>query len=153
MVLAVARRVARSRDDADDIAQEVFLRFYRAIDRVDPERPLEPWLVRLTVNAARTQVARRPQRREDELDESTADPGRGPAAAVVQRQLREALNTAVGTLPEREREVFLLRDLEGLDAAVVAEALGISEITVRRQSCEARKKVAAWFRAHRPELI
>lgn len=155
LVLSLARKIVRNRTEAEDIAQETFLRFFRSLDRLDPARPLEPWLVRLTVNAARSQVTRRPQRREEQLpEERELSPGRGdPAVSLQNTQLRQALQAAIETLPERERLVFLLRDQEGLDAGTIAEALGVADVTIRRQSMEARRKVAAWFRQHRPELI
>lgn len=155
MVLSLARRITGDRTEADDVAQETFLRLHRTLDRVDPERPLEPWLVRLTINAARRHVARRAGRREQELtgDWSSAESSSDPSRPLEQAQLRAALDAAIADLPEREREVFLLRDLQGVEVAVIAEALGVSEVTVRRQSTEARRKVAAWLRARRPELL
>lgn len=156
LVLSLARKITGHRQEAEDVAQEAFLRFYRSLGKIDPERPLEPWLVRLTVNAARSRVSRRPERREEALSESrefenpaTLDPGR----TLEQAQLREALNLALAILPEREQMVFLLRDQEGLDVAVISEALGVAEVTVRRQSTEARRKIADWFRKNRPELL
>lgn len=154
-VLSVARGVTRHREDAEDVAQEVFVRLIRTIERVDPDRPIEAWLVRLTLNAARSARTRSPRRREDALEAAGAglsappEQGRG----VEEAQLRTALAEAVLVLGEREREVFLLRDVEGLDVAVLAEVFQVAEVTVRRQSSEARRKVTAWFRTHRPELL
>ena len=79
--------------------------------------------------------------------------GGDPSLGVEQSQLRDALRTAMELLPPREKEVFLLRDLQGLEVAVIAQALGITEVTVRRQSAEGRRKIAAWFRANRPEFL
>lgn len=151
-MLSLARRVLKHREEAEDVAQETFLRLYRTLGHVDPDRPLEPWLVRLTINVARSQLTRRPQRREEDLPDERAG-GSDPFDDLHQRQLRDALEAAIAALPDREREVFILREQEGLDVAVIAEALGISDVTVRRQSMEARRKVAAWFRRHRPELL
>lgn len=151
-MLGVARRILGHREEAEDVAQETFLRLYKTLDHVDPTRPLEPWLVRLAINAARSQLTRRPQRREELLDEERAG-GSSPYEDVHRGQLKEALDLAVATLGEREREVFVLRDLEGLEVTVIAEALGVSEVTVRRQSGDARRKVGEWFRRHRPELL
>ena len=154
LVLSLARRVTGHRQEAEDVAQEAFLRLYRSLGRVDPERPLEPWLVRLTVNAARDQKARTRRLQEDDLpEEGIGVAADDPSREVENVHLRRALQRAVETLPEREREVFLLRDLQGIEVDVIAEALGISEVTVRRQSGEARRKVAAWFRAHHPEWL
>ena len=56
-------------------------------------------------------------------------------------------------LTEREREVMILRDLQDLDSATIAEALEITPVTVRRLSGEARRKVVEWMRRHRPDWI
>lgn len=127
----------------------------RSLERLDPERPIEGWIVRLTLNAARTARSRAPGRREEAWDaagggpSTAAEQGRGVEAA----QFRQALAVASGSLSEREREVLLLRDVEGLEVAVIAEALEISEITVRRQSSDARRKVLNWFKENRPEFL
>ncbi|GAB4224806.1 MAG: sigma-70 family RNA polymerase sigma factor [Acidobacteriota bacterium] len=153
LVLRVARSIV-GETDAEDVAQEVFLRLYRALASVDPERPLEPFLVRIAVNAARTERGRRGRRREDVLEAARDRAGgAGPGAAVHADDVRRALLAASATLTERERLVFRLRDLEGLEAPVVAEALGIAAVTVRRLSGNARSKVIAWLRIHRPELV
>ncbi len=155
LVLVVARSITRHRQDAEDVAQEAFLKLFKTINRCDPERPLEPWLVKLTLNAARNRVTRRPERREDELTAESvwpADSASDPAAALQQRELRAALLEAMAGLPQRAREVFLLRDVNGLETAWVAEAMGITDVTVRRLSGEARERVVQWLRVHRPEL-
>lgn len=155
MVLSIARGITRNPADAEDAAQEVFVRFFRTLDRVDPEKPLEPWLVRLTVNASRSLVSRGPRARERVLadPETRAGEGGSPGEALDRREFFESLALAMESLGEREREVFQLRDIQGLETALIAEALGISDITVRRQSGEARRKVVEWFRKHRPEFL
>jgi RNA polymerase sigma-70 factor (ECF subfamily) len=155
MVLRLARSVVSHAEDAEDVAQEVFLRFYRTLERVDPARPVEPWLVRITLNTARSLASRRPQRREAALSESRSDPAGSDdaASAVHSGELRSALSLAMGELGEKEREVFALRDLHQFEVATIAQALGVTEITVRRQSSSARRKITAWFRRHRPELL
>ena len=90
---------------------------------------------------------------EDAPAEPAAPAGAGPGAGLVAGEVRAALREALGTLPERERIVFVLRDVQGLEVAVVAEALGVSPVTVRRQSMEGRRKLLAWLRRHRPDLV
>lgn len=156
VVLKVARAVTGRADDADDVAQETFLRFFRSLDRVDPERPLEAWLVTITINVARSHAGRRAARREDGIaGEELAQPSTTPSphAPLEAADVRAALLLASEELTERERLVFRLRDLQGFDVAVVGDALGITAVTVRRLSGNARAKVVAWLRAHRPELL
>ena len=155
LVLSIARRILGDGPDAEDAAQEAFLRLYKAIGKVDPERPFEPWVVRVAVNAARSARAGRPARREEALDVDPAATGaeHAPDGALARRQLRAAIDEAKETLPRREREIFVLRDEEGLPVETIAAALGLSDVTVRRHSTEARRRLAAWLRANRPELL
>lgn len=156
LVLQVARSVARQRDDAEDIAQEALFRLFRSIDKIDLSRPLEGWLVTITVNTARTHVARRSARREEALpasDPRDLTPSSDPGTGLEARDVRSALAEAASTLTERERLVFQLRDIQGLDAALVGEALGITPVTVRRLSGNGRAKVVDWLRRNRPELL
>lgn len=155
MVLGVARRIVRHPEDAEDVGQEVFIKLVRHVDQVDSRRPIEPWLVQVTVNTAKSLRSRRPSRLEQPLlDREHPETGNESAAdgGLATEDVRDAIRAACATLTDREHEVFALRDLEQLDTALVAEALGISAVTVRRLSAKARQKVAAWLRAHRPEL-
>ncbi|RMG43652.1 MAG: sigma-70 family RNA polymerase sigma factor [Acidobacteria bacterium] len=155
LVLRVARSIVGSLAEAEDVAQEVFLRLYRSLGRLDPARPLEPWVVRLTLNAARSHRERSPARRETGLEAAgprTEDGGQG-FRQVAATDLRRILGEALAAVTEREREVFLLRDVHGLKAAVVADALGIAEVTVRRLSTSARAKIRRRLEAEHPELI
>jgi RNA polymerase sigma-70 factor (ECF subfamily) len=155
-VLSIARRVTGHASDADDVAQESFLRIYGSLGRVDPSRPLEPWIVRITLNVARTFVERRRARGALVAPGVAGGPVETPPVAEARAaagDLRHALHEALQTLPERERLVFELRELEGMETAAVAESLDVSPITVRRQVMGARTKLTAWFRKHRPELV
>ncbi|MDH3284806.1 MAG: sigma-70 family RNA polymerase sigma factor [Acidobacteriota bacterium] len=156
LVLSLALRMVGHRQDAEDVAQEVFLRLFRALDGIDETRSLEPWLVRVTLNVARNRLSRGPARREEPLTsraESRASASAGPDVSVRSADVRAALRGAVRELPTQEATVFVLRDLQGVTVATIAEALGSSQVTVRRQSTSARKKVLVWLRRHRPELV
>ncbi|UCF66905.1 MAG: sigma-70 family RNA polymerase sigma factor [Acidobacteriota bacterium] len=154
LVLSLARKVTANAADADDVAQEAFLRFFRSIERVDAELPLEPWLVRLTLNTARSYVSRSPARFEQSLADAEMPTDRGnPARRVHAEEITRAVMLAAGELPPREREGVVQRDLEELPVSVIAQALEVSEVTVRRQSGEARRKIVAWIKQRRPELL
>jgi RNA polymerase sigma-70 factor (ECF subfamily) len=156
LVLSVARSVTSHEQDAEDVAQDAFIRFFRSLDRFQADRPVVPWLVRITLNAARSQVTRAPERRERGLSENTLSEraeSAGPDVPMGAREVRTALEQAAAVLSAREREVFILRDLHGMDAGTVAEVLGVTAVTVRRQSAEARRKIGTWLKRHRPELL
>jgi RNA polymerase sigma-70 factor (ECF subfamily) len=147
-VLTLAWRLLGSMADAQDAAQEVFIRTFRFLHRFDVKRPLEPWLVRLTVNVCRDLGRKKGKRREvfSEVDgfltefPSLMSAG-DPHTELAAQQQRDMLHAALATLPEKERAAIVLRDLEGLSTAEVAQALGSSEATVRAQISSARVKI------------
>ncbi len=145
-VFQTAWRLLGRREDAQDAAQEVFLRLYRYRHRVDDRRPLEPWLYRVTVNVCRDLGRRRRVCQTMSLEEleetrplAAVEPDPGAAAEVAEE--RRIVEQALATLAEKERAALVLRDVQGLSTAEVAEALGSSQVTVRSQICRARLKI------------
>ncbi len=145
-VMGTAWRLLGHLEDAQDAAQEVFLRLYRYLDRYDDRRPLEPWLYRVTVNVCRDLGRRRQVRRAIPLEDlektkplASAEPDPGTAADLAEE--RQIVEQALLTLAEKERTAIVLRDVEGLSTAEVAEILGSSQTTVRSQICRARLKI------------
>jgi RNA polymerase sigma-70 factor (ECF subfamily) len=145
-VMSLALRMLRTVDDAQDATQEVFLRAFKYIHRLDLQKPIEPWLMRMTVNACRD-IARKKARRHytfSEIPAVNADPkdeSRDPYAGFAWEQQRQMLWRALDRLPEKERMAVILRDVEGFSTSEVAEILGSSEGTVRSQICRGRLKM------------
>lgn len=126
-------------EDARQVAQAVFVRLWRHLDRYDETRTFDTWLYQVTVNAAidhhRRAKVRSVERPLDEartVARSTADP-------VETSEMRQVLGELVGLLGGKQRMAFLLREVEGLSTAQVAEALGSTESTVRNHVFQARK--------------
>ena len=148
MVLRTALRLLGRLDQAQDAAQETFLRMHRYLARFDEARDLGPWLYRVVVNASRDIARRRASSRLVPLDavreaDRTASRG-GPEeieSAVSRAEQRRLVQAALDTLPEKERAAVVLRDIEGLPTAEVARILGSSEGTVRSQVSTARLKI------------
>jgi RNA polymerase sigma-70 factor, ECF subfamily len=141
-VLMTAWRMLGSKDDAQDAAQEVFLRLYRHLHRVDPKRPLLPWLYRLTVNVCHD--LHRKQRGSNAAAAAEVDPpgvAADPIAEMTRAEQKLLISKALEVLTEKERAAVVLRDIEGLSTAEVASALGSSEATVRSQISTARVKI------------
>jgi RNA polymerase sigma-70 factor (ECF subfamily) len=144
MVARTALRLTGNRQDAQDAAQEVFLRLHRSLGRIDDSGNLSGWLYRVTVNVCRDILRKR--RNTDSLDDiqlavpssTEADLGRAQQLRLVEEALR--------TLPEKERAAVTLRDIEGLSTREVAEILGSSEATVRSQISAARLKIRKMLR-------
>ena len=145
-VYGLARRLLGRPEDAEDAAQETFLRLFRSLGRLDPARPLDPYLYRVTVNVCRDHGRRRRLRLAVPLDEMTAgeEPAAGgadPAAAAGLAEERRIAAAALSALPQKQRAALVLRDLQGLSTREVAEVLGSTEVTVRTQISRARLKV------------
>ncbi|HKQ62703.1 MAG TPA: RNA polymerase sigma factor [Candidatus Polarisedimenticolaceae bacterium] len=128
--------------EREDAAQEVFLRVFRHLASYRPGLPFGAWLYRIAVNVARD-FQRQRRRRSSEsawnpAAELLPDRSPGPAALAHQDEDRRRLEAALARLSPRERIAFVLCDLEELETADVAQALGISAITVRRHLSRAR---------------
>lgn len=151
-VARVSWRLLGNREDAQDAAQEVWMRAVRAAHRLDPGRDPKPWLIRITVNVCRTLLRRR-RRVHEPLDEL-------PLAVVADRlalapeqerrltavEAAATLHTALARLPRRERTAIVLRDLEGLTTREVARALGCTQGTVRSHLSRGRLRLAGVLR-------
>ena len=143
-VFAVLYRMVGNRADAQDLAQEVFLKgFQRRHQLRDPDRAL-PWLLRIAANAAidfqrARAVARLPEAWNQELEPGPLAPS--PEQQLVLQEREERLHQALRVLSPKERAAIVLRELEGLSGPEVARALGCSQITVRTHIASARIKL------------
>jgi RNA polymerase sigma-70 factor (ECF subfamily) len=146
-VVRLATKLLGVTEDAQDAAQEVFLRAYKYLHRLDLQKPIDPWLMRMTVNVCRN-IGRNRQRRQNTFCHCENPPA--PAARetrcdpyrdVVEDQERQMLWKALNSLPEKERIAVTLRDIEGLSTSEVAAILETSESTVRSQISRARVRM------------
>jgi RNA polymerase sigma-70 factor, ECF subfamily len=129
-LFGAAYRMTGNAHDAEDLVQETFLRAYRAIDRFQPGTSARAWLLTI-LQRARTDAFRRRKRRPQTV-ELTED-GPQPAVAPAQNALAsgyEDLERALSALPEAFRTAVVLRDLQELSYAEIAEALGVPVGTV-----------------------
>jgi RNA polymerase sigma-70 factor (ECF subfamily) len=149
-VLALAWRLAGSRDDARDAAQETFLRAYRYLSRYRPEHDFGGWLYRIVVNACRDLRRRQRPRWRRTVSLETMDGCKrylelpseeDPDEAVLTAERKSLLMAALSTLPPRERAALVLRDLEGKTSEEAAKILGSRPGTVRAQVASARHRL------------
>jgi len=132
---AVARAIVLTHEDAEDAVQEGFLHAFRALDRFRSDQPFGAWLNRIIANAALDLVRRRKVRDADELPDSLALPFRDPGESdELRRRLREALTE----LPDRQRAVIVMHDVEGFTHGEIGAMLGIPEGTARSDLHHAR---------------
>ncbi|MGB9457800.1 MAG: sigma-70 family RNA polymerase sigma factor [Bryobacteraceae bacterium] len=139
LVLGTAYRLAGNLEDAQDASQEVFLRLYRNLGKIEAGN-LAAWLYRVTVNVCHDARRRRLSTVPVEDAAELADGG-DPQQSAGEAERRALLLRSLRMLSEKERAALVLRDLEGLSTAEVAGVLGSSVVTVRSQISKARLKM------------
>ena len=131
---ALGYALTGNRHDAEEVAQDTLLRAYRALVRYPPERVRElkqrAWLHQIAVNVARN-MHRRPSPRLVELNGSEQDAAPGPEARALDRVALDGVAAALGCLPQRYREAVVLRCVQDMSYAEVAEVLGQPVGTVK----------------------
>jgi RNA polymerase sigma-70 factor (ECF subfamily) len=139
-VFGVALRMLRNRAEAEEIAQEVFLRVHRAIGEFRGDAKLSTWLYaiasRLCLGRLQAGERRLVREGEESLERLRADAD--PAAHVERAELEAALQRAIDALPAERRIVVVLRDVEGLAYEDIAAALELPLNTVRSRLHRAR---------------
>lgn len=141
LVLVTALRLVGNLPDAQDASQEVFLRLYRNLGKLEHEQAMAGWLYRVTVNVCHDLRRKRPESAPVEEAERVATAAADPQQRAAEAERRRVLQMSLRVLSERERSALVLRDLEGLSTEEVAKAMGSTEATVRSQISKARVKV------------
>ena len=140
-VFSVAVRMLGNAAEAEEVAQEAFLRAHRAIGEFRGDAKLSTWLYAITSRLCLNRLAggeRRQARQGEETLLRLADDSHRPDAALERSELEAALHRAIVELPEDRRIVVVLRDLEGLSYEEIAEALDLELGTVRSRLHRAR---------------
>lgn len=143
LVYRTALGVTGDPDSAADLLQEVFLRLYRFAKRIDPERPLEPWLYRMTANLSYTWVKRRKwmQPIDDVSDWLAGDRKSQPTYRAEQNEAWHRVETAIQRLPVAQRLVIVLYYINECSLQEVAEILEIPAGTVKSRLHYARQSL------------
>lgn len=136
--LRYATRMLGSRDDAEDAAQETFLRAHRAIAMYDPRTPLRTWLFAILINRCRTTLLHRSRRlRRVVIDNGAVTQAVQPSDDLA-LQLREDIARALAGLDSDQREAFLLKHVEQLsyDEMATITGVGVSALKMRvKRAC------------------
>ncbi len=139
-VLRLALRLTGNLADAQDSAQEVFMRLHNQLRNLPSADAVPAWLHRVTVNVC-IDNARRSRKTVPIDGLSLVSSQRNPERQSLDRETGDRVQAALDQLSERERAAIVLRDLEGLSTAEVAEVMGTAESTVRVQIAKARLKL------------
>jgi RNA polymerase sigma-70 factor (ECF subfamily) len=158
MIFRVVMHITNSREDAEDIVQDAFLKAFQHLQHLEERSRFSTWLTRIAVNEALTKL--RSSRRasiismDDEIGENSpfvdriAEWGPNPEQLYNSTQLKEILQQALAALPHAHRVVFLLRDVEGLSIAETAETLGLTFSNVRTRLHRARLELRQHLSRH-----
>jgi RNA polymerase sigma-70 factor, ECF subfamily len=148
-VYAMALSLLHNEADAEDAAQEAFLKAFRNLANFRGESKFSTWLISITLNEARSRLRSKKNVKIESLDEPQEGQGTVtpallrdwreiPSEALERKEIRHLLQQAITDLPLIYREVFLLRDVEELSVNQSAEALGISIASVKVRLHRAR---------------
>ena len=148
-VYAMALSFLHNEADAEDAAQEAFLKAFRKLASFRGEAKFGTWLISITLNEARSRIRHRDAVKMESLDEPPDDQGHTspallrdwkeiPSEALERKEVRGLLQKAITALPLIYREVFQLRDIEQLSVNEAAAALGITTASVKVRLHRAR---------------
>jgi len=150
-VVKLVARLLRDPAEAEDVAQEAFVKAYRAIGSFRGDSAFYTWLYRIAVNTARNTMASRQRRPLDyeadlsESEQSAVDArmrhGDTPEAAALSEEIHHTVNRAVEELPEDLRTAIILREIEGLSYEEIAAAMDCPVGTVRSRIFRAREAI------------
>ena len=150
-VYLLALRYTNNPADALDISQETFIKAFRNLKKFKGDSSPETWVYRIAVNTALDFVRRNARRSETSLyvtDEDgkeqaldIPDDRYSPAKAAEQADMRELLQKAIAMLPEEQRQVIVLRDIDDFSYQQIAEILDVSEGTVKSRLFRARARL------------
>ena len=161
-IYALSFNLMRNQMDAQDVAQEVLLTLFKKIHTFQGKSAFSSWVYRITLNSSYMKLRskkKEPKISIDELlpsfnstgfqQEKVQDWSENTESLLFTNETREIINKAVGLLPEKEKVVFLLRDVEGLSTEKVSEVLDLTIPAVKSRLHRARlflrKKLSGYF--------
>lgn len=142
----VARAVVRDDAEAEDVAQEAYVRAYQHLDQFQGRASFATWLTSIAFHEALARIRRRARQQEiDAMDESSRDSlpelsvrNGSPEKSASNSEISSLLEDSIDSLPDKYRQIFVLRDVEEMSTADTAACLGISEENVKVRLHRAR---------------
>ena len=140
----VARAIVRDDSEAEDVMQQAYLNAYANLRQFAGKARFSTWLTKIAVNESLARARRRGKYESYDDDHSNVEPFMAdqshldPEREVFSGELHSLLEWAIDRLPDGAREVFVLREVEGLSTAEVADALGVSEDVVKTRLSRAK---------------
>jgi RNA polymerase sigma factor (sigma-70 family) len=141
-VVSIAWGLVRNAHDAEDLAQEAFVKAYETIGRFKTGEPFGPWIFRIVTNLSLDVLKHRRRVRQEELSETEPAARRDSAdLPAASHEIGSRIDTAIQSLPEMQRIVARLHLVEQFEHAEIARMIGLSEGTVRSHLSLARAKL------------
>lgn len=145
-VYLMALSMLRNEAEAEDVAQETFIKAYRNLGRFRSEARFSTWLIAIALNEARARLRRKQPRLTDSIDDEEGsvvpaqltDWREIPSESLERQEVRGLIQRALATLPLAYREVFVLREIEDRNVKETAETLGITIASVKMRLHRAR---------------
>ena len=160
-VFAVARGIVKRQEDAEDVAQQVFVKAYFSLKRFDQRAAFSTWLYKITVNECWDLLRKRKARplvyESDFNDEQSSqfsaierESAGGPDTSE-RLAMRQRLDNMLDQLEPRDRSMLVLKEVEGFSVEEIAELLGLNANTVKVRLFRARRKIVEYARREKRE--
>jgi len=150
MVFRLISRFFRTREDVEDLAQDVFLKVFARIDQVRPDENFPGWLARVTVNTCYDEL-RKARRRKVAMETYGPDSAAEPSVAPHEPDSFGRARLALQQLDPKLRIPLLLKEVEELSVEEIARTLGLTQTNVKVRLFRARKKLASMLNDTGPE--
>src|SRR6478752_1085308 len=156
----IARLIGRP-EDVEDVGQEVFLRLYYSLEQLRTPEVFEPWLYRLTVNAAYDYLRRQRRRRESRMSDlseqqvmmaDAAAGGKRDVEETRRTKIRETVDHVLGKISEEDRILLTLKEVEGLSLKELEKIYRVNENALKVRLFRARQRVLKAYDAGEPEV-
>jgi RNA polymerase sigma-70 factor (ECF subfamily) len=154
MIVTYAARLLGNVADAEDVAQETFLRAWKKAGTYQPRARARTWLLAIAHNLAIDRLRRRKTRREEssgDEDDAFGPSSQEPAGLLLRKRTAIEITRALDVLPERQKVAILLCHEQGLSLAEVAEVLGSSSEAIESLLARGRRTLRALLSAERPQ--
>jgi len=155
-ILGTISRLIGHPEDVEDVGQEVFVRLYYSLDQLRTPEVFEPWMYRLTVNAAYDYMRRRKRRRESRMSDlseqqvmmaDAAAGGKEREEEVRRAGIREFVQSLLGGISEEDRALLILKEVEGLSLKEMEQIYKVNESALKVRLFRARQRVLKAYEA------